>query len=116
MFIGTQLMGIGNAGSKDYYTPWFPKQADNAIFTYERMFFTGTAFSVTVYTKNREDIGSNSVTSYSSWTQMSGINFWQGQCTNLLELVRFKITLNGSAAGDGVAYRFLPPIWYNKAV
>lgn len=34
MNIGTQLMVIGT-GAKSYDTPWFPKGADNAYFTYE---------------------------------------------------------------------------------
>jgi hypothetical protein len=121
MHIGTQLMVIGT-GARTYYTPWLPKGADNAVFIYElvQKSLTGSpasTFTVTGYTKNREDAGSEG-TSF-SFSNMSGSDFWKTEPTNLKQLVRFKITLTpgtGVTGPDGVCYRFLPPTWYDKAV
>lgn len=120
MNIGTQLMVIGT-GAKSYDTPWFDKGADNAYFTYEiihQNFGSGGSISVTVYTKNREDAGSESATTF-SFTQIGSTAFYHAACTNLKQLVRFKITVTpgSSPTGpEGVCYRILPPTWYDKAV
>jgi hypothetical protein len=120
MHIGTQLMVIGT-GARVYYTPWFPKGADNAILIYEIIHksLTGSpasTFTVTGYTKNVEDAGSEG-TSF-SFTSL-GSDFFQANPTNLKQLVRLKITLTpgtGVTGPDGVCYRFLPPTWYDKAI
>ncbi|MFN6146388.1 MAG: hypothetical protein ACK5AL_08520 [Planctomycetota bacterium] len=119
MNIGTQLMVIGT-GAKSYDTPWFPKGADNAYFTYEiihQNFGSGGSISVTAYTKNREDAGSEG-TSF-SFTQIGSTAFWHAPCTNWKQLVRFKITVTPGTSPtgpEGVCYRILPPTWYDKAV
>jgi len=122
MNIGTQLMVIGTV-AKSYDTPWFPKGADNAYFTYEiihQNFGSGGSISVTVYTKNREDAGSESVTPFTfSFTQIGSTAFYHAACANLKQLVRFKITVTPGTSPtgpEGVVYRFLPPTWYDKAV
>lgn len=121
MHIGTEIMAIGT-GARVYYTPWFPKGADNAIFIYEiihkSLAGSGSAgsFTVTGYTKNLEDAGSEGTSfSFSSL----GSDFYSANPTNLKQLVRLKITLtpNGTVTEpNGVCYRFLPPTWYDKAV
>jgi hypothetical protein len=75
----------------------------------------GTAFLVKVFTKNREDEGSEPGTGAGTFTSLVG-NFYEASCANLLELVRFRITFTASAAGQGVIFRFLPPTWYDTAV
>jgi hypothetical protein len=114
-------MVIGT-GAKSYDTGWFQKGADNAVFTYEiihqNLGSSPGAFTVTGYTKNREDAGSEG-TSFSSFTQLGSTGFYEKVVTNLKQLVRFKITLTpgSSPAGpEGVCYRFLPPTWYDTAV
>lgn len=128
MHIGTLLMTFGTT-AHEYYTPWFPKGADNAYFTYEiiRKNLGGGAtpgsFTVAVYTKNREDVGSqgdpNTAVS-GSWTQLTGTDFYEFKAENLKQLVRFKITLQGGTSAptgqEGLVYRILPPTWYDKAV
>lgn len=120
MNIGTQLMVIGS-GAKTYYTPWFPKGADNAHFTYEiihqNLGTTGGSVTITVYTKNLEDGGIEG-TSF-SFSQLGTTGFYEAPCTNLKQLVRFKITVTpgtGTSDPQGVCYRILPPTWYDKAV
>ncbi|MFN9968411.1 MAG: hypothetical protein ACK58T_00805 [Phycisphaerae bacterium] len=122
MHIGTQLITL-ETGAKSYYTPWLPKGADNAYFTYEiisQFLATGGSpgFTVTAYTKNREDAGSEG-TSF-SFSQIGSTAFYHAECTNLKQLVRFKITITPGTDvtiyAQGVTYRFLPPTWYDKAV
>lgn len=126
MHIGTLLMTFGSS-AHEYYTPWFSKGADNGYFTYEiirQNFGTGgtpsPGFSVEVYTKNVEDVGSQGTAVSGSWTNLTGTSFYQFQATNLRQLVRFKITVKGGTTPptgqEGVVYRFLPPTWYDKAV
>lgn len=122
MNIGTQLMVMGT-GIKSYYTPWFPKGADNALFTCEivhQHFGAGGGVSMTVHTKNREDGGNEgSPASIVAFAPIAATGFQEAACTNLKQLVRFKITVTpgtGSSDPQGVCYRFLPPTWYDKAV
>lgn len=123
MHIGTEIMVIGT-GARVYYTPWFPKGADNAIFLLEIIHksLTGSpasTFVVEVFTKNLEDSGSQgSATAPFTFTSL-GSDFLKVKATDLKQLVRFKITLTlgtGVTVPDGVCYRFLPPTWYDKAV
>lgn len=120
MHIGTQLMTL-STGAKSYYTPWLPKGADNAYFTYElihQFLASGGTFVVTGYTKNREEPGSEG-TSF-AFSQIGSTAFYEASPTNLKQLVRFKVTITpGGSASDGaqgVTYRLLPPTWYDKAV
>lgn len=126
MNIGTLLVTLASESAEVYFTPWFPKGADNAYFTYElirKNLGTGTplgAFTVEVYTKNREDAGSQGTSVSGSWTLLTGTDFYEFKAENLRQLVRFKVTLQGGhtppAGQEGVVYRFLPPTWYDKAV
>jgi hypothetical protein len=130
MHIGTFLMPFGSEAAQEYYTPWFPKGADNAYFTYEiirQSFGTGGSpgFSVQVYTKNREDVGTQGNPNTAvpgSWVNLTGTSFYEFKAENLRQLVRFKIIVKGGttppspAAQEGVFYRFLAPTWYDKAV
>jgi hypothetical protein len=127
MNIGTLLMTFGST-AHEYYTPWFPKGADNAYFTYEiirQNFGTGGSpgFTVEVFTKNREDVGSQgdpNTAVTGSWTNLTGTIFYEFKAESLKQLVRFKITVKGGttppAGQEGVVYRILPPTWYDKAV
>lgn len=123
MHIGTLLMTLGGESTEEYYTPWFPKGADNAVFTYEiirQNFGSGGQIKIDVFTKNREDIGSNGTSKGTIGTNFSGTTFYEQAFTDLRELVRFKITLTPGSSKptgqEGVVYRILPPTWYDKAV
>ena len=69
----------------------------------------------TVFTKNREDEGSAPGSAVGAFTTLSGA-FLEANCTGLKDLVRFAITFEAGAAGEGVIYRFLPPTWYDTAI
>jgi hypothetical protein len=125
MNIGTLLVTLAPGTAQEYFTPWFPKGADNSVFTYEiirQNFGTGgtPGFTVAVYTKNREDIGSQGTAVSGSWTQLSPADFYDFKAINLRQLVRFKITVTDGttppSGQEGGMYRILPPTWYDKAV
>lgn len=120
MQIGTQIVALGN-NATTFYTPWFPKQGDNAVFAFELISSyygaSGGSFACTAYTKNREDLGSDGTATIISSTITTG--FYQGVCTDLKELVRFKITVTPGSSitgAVGATYRFLPPTWYDTAI
>ena len=125
MFTGTQLLCLGT-GAKTYDTPWFPASAENAYFTYEIIqsnFGTGSpagSLVIKVYTKNREDSGSEGPGSPYTFSQIGSTAFYEAHCTGLLELVRFEIILTAGATPptgqEGVCYRILAPTWYDSAV
>jgi len=79
-----------------------------------------SGFTVEVYTKNREDVGSQGTAVSGSWTQLSPADCYEFKATNLRQLVRFKIKVTGGTSPpsgqEGVMYRILPPTWYDKAV
>lgn len=118
MWMNTQIVAL-NTSPQTYYTPWFPRGADNAVFTMEKILDTipggAGAFTVTVWTKNREDEGSAPDSLVATFTSLHG-NFYEAACTGLEEMVRFRIVFTASLAGQGVIYRFLQPTWYDSAV
>ncbi|MFO1052739.1 MAG: hypothetical protein U1F36_11040 [Planctomycetota bacterium] len=110
----TEIVAL-NTSAMTFYTPWFPKGEDNAVFTLEKVLDTingGATF--TVLTKNREAEGSEG-TSAGSFSALTA-PFYEAKCTDLEDLVRFKVTFTASAAGQGVIFRFLQPTWYDTAV
>lgn len=117
MWMNTQIVAL-NTSAQTYLTPWFPKGADNGVFTLEKILDTlsGTAFQVRVFTKNREDEGSAPGTAKGTFTVLGSSAFYEVNCTGLLDLVRFEIKFTAASAGQGVNYRFLPPTWYDSAV
>jgi len=117
MWMLTQIVAL-DTSAKSYLTPWFPKGADNGVFTMEKPQDTiaGTAVQVKVYTKNREDEGSKPWATVGTFTAVSGTSFLEVNCSQLKDLVRFEITFTANAVGQGLIYRFLPPTWYDTAV
>jgi hypothetical protein len=104
-----------------YYSPWFPKGADNGVFAVEVTGNTlpdvpvGTVFSV--LTKNREDEGSAPASAVGSTTLTSGTpGIYELNCAGLKDLVRFQVAFRAGSAGQGLICRLLPPTWYDTAV
>ena len=96
-------------------TPWFPRQADNAIFSYEivKALFPGDTIGVTVYHKNKEDSGRGELVDGEGspdWTADGTIS--TGTFKGLKEMVRFSIAGGGAI---GVVFRMLTPTWYDDA-
>jgi hypothetical protein len=115
--IGQTILVPGNT-SQDYYTPWFPRVADRAVFTYERIHATAPAIAVTVFHKEAEEAGDEGASAGSfSTSALGSTNLYEASCSDLRELVRFKITIASDSSAVGILhYRFLPPTWYTKAV
>ena len=90
MIIGQTLNADGGY-DRDYFTPWFPRQADNAVFTYDRIASTlSTAEAVDVFHKNEEDAGAGTMlTGFSADLTSTGL--FEAQCIGLKEMVRFRI-------------------------
>ena len=109
MIIGQALNADGGY-DRDYFTPWFPRQADNAVFTYDRIASTlSTAEAVDVFHKNEEDAGAGTMlTGFSADLTSTGL--FEAQCIGLKEMVRFRIQVK--KATGWVHFRFLPPTWY----
>ncbi len=114
MWMNTQIIAL-DMNTNTYYTPWFPRGAVNGMFLMEQIQSTlGSTFTVSVSTKNREDEGSEG-SSAGSFATLSG-SFKEVTCTDLKELVRFKIVTRADSVGQGAIFRFLPPTWYDTAV
>lgn len=109
MIIGQTLEGSYGA-VREHFTPWFPRQADNAVFTYERIFSTfGSAEAVDVFHKNEEDAGTGTMLTGFS-TDLASTGLLEARCSGLKEMVRFRVQIKNT---DGwVHFRFLPPTWY----
>lgn len=115
MLMLTQIVAL-DTSQQTYYTPWFPKGADNAMFALEKVLDTiAGGITVTVFTKNREDEGSAPGSAVGTFASLSGA-FHEVACQGLKDLVRFRIVFTASAAGQGVICRFLPPTWFDTAV
>lgn len=116
MWMLTQIVALDTSGTV-YYTPWFPKGADNGVFTMEKTIdnLATAPVSVTVYTKNAEDEGSAPGSAVGTFSTLSGA-FHEVNCTGLKDLVRFVLNFRASAAGQGAVFRFLAPTWYDTAI
>ena len=117
MFDAQLLIAKANGGENDYIvlSPWFRRQADNAVFTGEVVELDGGQVDVTVMTKNSEDAGDG--------TDVSGtisLGTTKG-CDDeafigvLEEMVRYKFTVPNGTAGNWVLFRMLPPVWFDSA-
>jgi len=128
MYIGETIMAGANVLS-----PWFPRQDDNAVFTWEEVQKTGNAsLTVTIWHKNREDIGPGTEIT-TAWTTLE-TNFRYIQVDALKELIRFEFAVTGAVAAgtvfvenlaeqtnldmtsvNWVIYRMLEPTWFSTA-
>ena len=117
MIIGTFVVAA-NGVDRTYYTPWFPRGADNALFAYELFYddLSGDPFSVEIEHKDAEDAGSAPGSPSGSFAQLGSTDIYQADATGLKELVRFAVTVpQYGSAGESVSFRFLSPTWYSTA-
>lgn len=113
MIIG-QTIEASSSATQTYYTPWFPGQADNAIFTFEQIHSTlGSAEDVSVYTKEAEEEGVGSAATSGTFSQLGSTRFYEASPTGLKDLVRFRIFLRDTTGF--LHFRFLQPTWYATA-
>jgi hypothetical protein len=118
MWMNTEIVAL-NTSAQTWYSPWFPKGADNGVFTVEVVQSTLTGndpeFEIGVYTKNLEDEGS-APTSVGTLAPVGSSTFYEVSGTSLKQLVRLAITFQAGAVGEGIVLRVLAPTWYDTAV
>jgi len=105
MIIGQTVFGFTGT----YYSPWFPRQGDAAVFAAE-VIANGVSGSLMfqIESKNREQTDAAGSVVGSSVLFSSGIGTFSG--SGLLELVRFGYRINPAGTG-WVHFRVLPPAW-----
>ena len=108
MIIG-QTVHAEDGENKVFLTPWFPRVADNAIFTFERIHKTlSGAPEIDVLHKDAESTGTGSP--LVSFAQVGSTGLYEAPASGIKEMVRFKLTIPD---GTGwLHFRFLPPTWY----
>ncbi|MBK8099554.1 MAG: hypothetical protein IPK26_20790 [Planctomycetes bacterium] len=117
MHIGQWLVTAG-AKTVKVRSPWFPRGADNAVFTYEEIETVGApSFGVSVFHRSVDDTGNGVAATGegSGWSAVSGSNFKYRRYNGLKEMVRFEFELSGETETmDAVLYRMLAPTWFDK--
>jgi hypothetical protein len=111
MIIGQTLMG----SSSTYYSPWFPRQGDTAVFSAQIIAISATStLTVVVDTKNTENTDTEATQpANGTFTGSTAIVISSGPSTpvvGLKELVRFKYTVS-DASSKFCHFRVLPPSW-----
>jgi hypothetical protein len=96
--------------SRDYYTPWFFRRTEKATFGCEVITLpTDVSLTFLVQKKSRDETDAQA-------TDGSSVSFTAGGSkkvreTGLEELVRYKITIAGSASVGHCTLRILQPSW-----
>lgn len=97
------------------YTPWFPRQADNAKFFFELVDASSTgSLQVDVFHKSEDDAGDPS-TAFATLSATTAKQVHSLTASGLKELVRFKITQGGTGDAQWILFRFLGSVDYNTA-
>jgi len=122
---GIAAIGSVTLGSS-VFTPWFPRQADYAVFAYEIILKDASAsIAVAVYHKDSEDSGPGSAltadfnamnTAAGSSTTVFSLDTATADSSGveLKELVRFRITSENEGTPLPLHYRFFETTWYNR--
>jgi len=106
----------GNGSERVYYTPWLPRLADNALFSYEVVGEDAAdMILVEVFHKDAEDPGSAPGSPSGSFAQLGSTGVYQASVSGLKELVRLSVSVRDTGPSDTVAFRLLPPTWLSKA-
>jgi len=107
-----QFLPRGSSSDTQVYSPWFRRQADNAVVSAELIATSGGVLTVKVFHKNSEDTGDGSEYVGTSIT-LSSVGRGEAEFTGLKELVRCEFTC-GDANFDWVLFRMLPPVWFDS--
>ncbi len=112
MLIGQTVTGPASPAKATYYTPWFPRQG-NSLSAVIQVLKSSGAFAMTVQlqTKNQEQSDASAALLGSSFNVTTvGTSTSSAPVTGALELVRYRLELNGTPA-CWVHFRSNPPIW-----
>ena len=108
MFNAQYLFLFGNV-----FSPWMQRAGDNIIATTDVIsIVSGVTLRVSVYTKNREDVGDGS--SLGSF-DVTSAGRHDHEFDDLKELVRYKLRALGPGADrkDYALFRMLSPVWFD---
>ena len=113
-----QLLAAVSGTTYKVFSPWFPRQGDNAIYSIETVEQDGSPqLTVHAFTKNSEDAGdgldASGGTSLSA-SATPGDTDSDTWAQTLKELVRYEFTIKTtSGAGEWILFRMLPPVWFD---
>ncbi|MBK9386022.1 MAG: hypothetical protein IPN34_14520 [Planctomycetes bacterium] len=111
MFEAQLLISKTTVGTK-VYSPWFPRQSDNATFQVEVVQRSDNAtLKVEAVHKNSEDTGNGTEVTPAIVAAATAVDIYSAEITALKEMVRFKFTVTGTT-GEWVLFRMLPTSWY----
>jgi len=122
MHIGHTIIqdDVGEGGSTVLLSSWFPREADNAIFSYEEIKLENTTFEVKVFHKNTEETGKGTENTTGTFSEVGSTDVFTGRFTALEELIRFQYEAKDGSWPDTppcfVIYRMLAPTWYNTEI
>lgn len=104
---------VTDANAPEVFSPWFPRQADNAVFTLEIVAKQGsTKLTVQLFTKTTDDAGDGGAVA--SPTDVGSVGRTAlPQEGEMQTLVRYRYTASAGSAGDWILFRLLPPVWYD---
>lgn len=103
MIIGQTVFG------GTYFSPWFPRQGDGALFGAEALASTGTlVFQLYGKAADEADVSAVAVSASSNFITGGTVVTVAG--TSLPQLVRFRYIISSSAS-NWVHFRVLPPAW-----
>ena len=111
MLIGQTVLAPNGGATATYFTPWWPRQGDALTAVIEVLKASG-AFTMVcaVETKNQEQSDASAATLGSTFN-ITSTTPTPATRSGCLELVRYKFTLSGDSASQGVHFRSNAPQW-----
>jgi len=101
-------------GYTTFYSPWFPRGGDDAVFILETFDISGLTLTWTFWTKNAEDTDASATQVGSAETITAAGLKETSLLSGFKELVRYKFSTGATPSMDWVHFRVLNPSWqYN---
>jgi hypothetical protein len=113
-----QILIAPGLGSTVVYSPWMPRQGDNAVFIAEVVEINLATLQVRVFTKAHENAGSGSDADTGTSISISSAGVSSDEWDGLKDLVRFEFTLDNLLNDDQewVLFRMHEPIWFDSVL
>ncbi|MGK0155708.1 MAG: hypothetical protein ACI9SE_002673 [Neolewinella sp.] len=117
MIIGQTINSLDKEGDvAKFFSPWFPRQDDNARFAYERIHSTlDSPETVEVFSKRSEDSGDSPGSVVATFAGLGATGFFEASCFDLKDMVRFRVTIAIEEDPGWLHFRFLEPTWFATA-
>lgn len=114
MFDAQLLFGKAETSVR-VYSPWFVRQADNALFTLDLVWIQAPgSLKVRVFHKNREDAGNGTLLGDGE-IGLTSAGRVTGEWSGFKELVRYRFSVDVQVVGQApkVLFRMLSPCWFD---